>query len=159
MTYVEKHQGISDAIAAGRTNEQIASEFGVSRGMVQKHRSGETVSGGAGNCSPSSGKEPMTEREREQSEWRRGQEHWKILEELRQEEAFCTYCWCWTVHGRCDRCGRNKWREFNVEFPYGSQCPVCKEGCRNAYCADHGDYLNCLLPNTRQESLSRMGFR
>ena len=40
MTYVEKHQGISDAIMAGRTNERIASEFGISRGMVQKHRSG-----------------------------------------------------------------------------------------------------------------------
>ena len=42
MTLSSKHSGISSKIGIGKSNRAIAKEMGVSKSMVQKHRSGET---------------------------------------------------------------------------------------------------------------------
>ena len=147
MTYVEKHSGIAQAIRDGKSNEAIAKEFGVSHGMVQKHRSGETANqsvgadrregkigssaSGAVNSSAdenfSGETRPARKTEAEllkESEIRRNVLS-RFVASLRANEKCCGICSVMMELGVCPRCGRNKWRVpgMEKEFP-GDDWPI-----------------------------------
>ena len=173
MTYVDKHSGIAQAIRDGKSNERIAKEFGVSHGMVQKHRSGETVNQSDVDRQSSGETRPRkTELEfRKENEVKRKALD-RFVASLRENEKCCGICSVMMELGVCPRCGRNKWRvpgmeqefpgdDWPKEHPVEFGCPECGKSCKNATCLDHGDFIETVLQEYvigPQDRVSQMRF-
>jgi len=99
MTYVEKHSAIAAGLMSGKSNRELAKELGVSHGMIQKHRSGET--GMASPQLPRGGGNS------------RGRDLCHVPVTIEEEEEHrplenCTECEGIAFYGICWRCGRVK---------------------------------------------------
>ena len=132
MTLQGKHGGIHSGIKSGQTNAALAKQHGVSRGMIQKHRSGETASGNFPSGVTIHGR---TQEEAEWEERRQKMEEW-----FSENEMICLCCGITTYCGTCQSCGQNIVHGQQKKLPEPAKCPWCDTTSDYAICPIHGDY-------------------
>ena len=132
MTYSEKHGAIARGIGSGKTNAALAAEQGVSRGMIQKHRSGETASGG--------GSIHDTERYLEELNSEEFKRYQKLAEWFSVNEMICIVCGVETVGGQCPICCLNMIYSGAKKLPEPLKCPWCETESFDCFCPVHGRY-------------------
>lgn len=130
MAYREKHGGIGNGIGSGKSNSSLSSEYGVSRGMIQKHRSGETASGNGGMVSSSLLLDDAV--------IRRMKEENRFREMASECDALCVGCGVITVNGTCPVCGRNVWQHGTAKLNGTVKCRWCDNVTDNFHCTIHG---------------------
>ena len=164
MTYHDKHGAIASGIASGKSNREIADELGVSHGMVQKHRSGETRSGFRDYPDPyrkvdsSFDSDYVTDAEsiRRFGEWRKSEAAYqKFLLALREQEALCCNCRVETIYGVCPSCGRNKFADGH-KLPMSIRCFYCEELTDTGFCGTHGFILENYDPWKKRDRISHV---